>query len=35
MQGHIVDAACHRAKANFRRVSESVHLIRQLLGQCL
>jgi hypothetical protein len=28
MQGHLVDAAYHRAKANFRRVSGSIHLIR-------
>jgi hypothetical protein len=35
MQGHLVDAAYHRAKASFRRVSGSVHIVRQLLGQCL
>jgi hypothetical protein len=28
MQGHLVNAAYHRAKANFRRVSGSVHLVR-------
>jgi hypothetical protein len=32
MQGHLVDAAYHRAKANFRRVFGSIHLVRQLLG---
>jgi hypothetical protein len=31
-QGHLVNAAYHRAKANYRRVSGSVHLVRQLLG---
>jgi hypothetical protein len=35
MQGHLVDAAYHRAKANSRRISESVHLVCQLLGQRL
>jgi hypothetical protein len=35
MQGHLVDAAYYRAKANFQRVSGGVHLVRQLLGQHL
>jgi hypothetical protein len=35
MQGHLVDAAFDRAKANFRHVYGRVHLVRQLLGQRL
>jgi hypothetical protein len=32
MKGHLIDAVFHRAKTSFRRVSGSVHLIRQLLN---
>jgi hypothetical protein len=35
MKGHLIDAAFHRAKASFWCVSESVHLVRQLLNQHL
>jgi hypothetical protein len=35
MEGHLVDAVFHRAKASFRCVSGSVHLVRQLLHQRL
>jgi hypothetical protein len=35
MEGHLVDAVFHRAKASFRRVPGSVHLVRQLLHQRL
>jgi hypothetical protein len=31
MEGHLVDAVFHRAKAGFRHVLGSVHLVRQLL----
>jgi hypothetical protein len=33
MKGHLIDAVFHRAKAGFRRVSGSIHLVRQLLNQ--
>jgi hypothetical protein len=33
MEGHLVDAVFHRAKASFRRVPGSIHLVRQLLHQ--
>jgi hypothetical protein len=35
VEGHLVDAVFHRAKASFRRVSGSVHLVRHLLYQRL
>jgi hypothetical protein len=35
VEGHLVDAVFHRAKASFRCVSGSVHLVRQLLHQRL
>jgi hypothetical protein len=35
MKGHLVDAVFHRAKASFRCVSRSVHLVCQLLHQRL
>jgi hypothetical protein len=35
VEGHLVDAFFHRAKASFRCVSGSVHLVRQLLYQRL
>jgi hypothetical protein len=35
MEGHFVDAVFHRAKASFRCVPGSVHLVRQLLHQRL
>jgi hypothetical protein len=35
MEGHLVDAVLHRTEAGFRRVSGSVHLVRQLLDQRL
>jgi hypothetical protein len=35
MEGHLVDAVFHRAKAGFWRVPGSVHLVRQLLHQRL
>jgi hypothetical protein len=35
MEGHLVDAVFHCAKASFRRVSGSVHLVCQLLHKCL
>jgi hypothetical protein len=31
VKGHLVDTVFHRAKASFRCVSGSVHLVRQLL----
>jgi hypothetical protein len=35
MRGHLIDAVFHRAKASFRCVSGSIHLVRQLLNQRL
>jgi hypothetical protein len=35
MEGHLVDAVFHRAKASFWPISRSVHLVRQLLHQRL
>jgi hypothetical protein len=32
MKGHLIDAIFHRAKASFRCVSGSLHLVRQLLN---
>jgi hypothetical protein len=31
MEGHLVGAVFHRAKASLRCISRSVHLVRQLL----
>jgi hypothetical protein len=31
VEGHFVNAVFHRAKASFRRVSGSIHLVCQLL----
>jgi hypothetical protein len=33
VKGHLIDAVFHRAKASFRCVSGSVHLVRQLLNR--
>jgi hypothetical protein len=35
MKGHLIDGIFHHAKASFRYVSGSVHLVRQLLNQRL
>jgi hypothetical protein len=35
MGGHLVHAVLYRSKALLRRVSAGVHLIGQLLHQCL
>jgi hypothetical protein len=35
MEGHLINAVFHHAKASFRCVSGSVHLVRQLLNQRL
>jgi hypothetical protein len=35
VEGHLVDAVFHRAKASFRCVSGSAHLVRQLRNQRL
>jgi hypothetical protein len=35
VEGHLVDAVFHRAKASFRCVSGGVHLVLQLLHQRL
>jgi hypothetical protein len=35
MEGHLVDAVFHRAKAGFRCVPGSIHLVCQLLHQRL
>jgi hypothetical protein len=33
MKGHLINTVFHRAKASFRCVSGSIHLVRQLLNQ--
>ena len=35
MESHLVDAACHRAKASLGYVSLGVHFVRQLIHQRL